>query len=89
MSPRSSKLGVPARELRDADLKRELKHMWRTREATVLHGGQQAIATHTHRMIELELEFIYRFPKETVASAGRTRRGSRARSGQSSGKRRG
>jgi hypothetical protein len=53
----------------------------------VLHGGQQAIATHTHRMIELELEFIYRFPEETVASPARTRRGSRARSGQPSGKR--
>jgi hypothetical protein len=83
------KLGVPARELNDADLKRQMRYMWKTREATVVHGGQQAIATHTHRMIELELEFIYRFPKETEASPSRTRRGSRARSGQSSGKRRG
>ena len=89
MSPRSMKLGVPARELSDADLKRQMRHMWKTREATVLHGGQQAIATHTHRMIELELEFIYRFSEETEASPSRTRRGSRARSGQSSGKRRG
>jgi hypothetical protein len=87
VSPRSTKLGVPARELSDKDLKRELRYMWHTREATVLHGGQQAIATHTHRMIELELEFIYRFPQETVASPARTRRGSRARSGQPSGKR--
>lgn len=89
MSPRSTKLGVPARELSDQDLDREMRHMWQTREATVLTGGQQSIATHTHRMIELELEFIYRFPQETVASPSRTRRGSRARSGQSSGKRRG
>ena len=88
MSPRSMKLGVPARELSDADLERQMRYMWQTREATVLQGGQQAIATHTHRMIELELEFIYRFPQETGASPARTRRGSRARSGQSSGKRR-
>lgn len=81
------KLGVPARELSDADLKRQMRYMWQTREATVLNGGQQAIATHTHRMIELELEFIYRFPEETRASPGRTRRGSRERSGQSRGKR--
>ena len=88
MSPRSMKLGVPARELSDPDLKRQMRYMWKTREATILHGGQQAIATHTHRMIELELEFIYRFPKETEASPSRTRRGSRARSGQPKGKRR-
>ena len=87
MSARSTKLGVPARELSDEDVKRELRYMWHTREATVLHGGQQAIATHTHRMIELELEFIYRFPQESEASPARTRRGSRARSGQPSGKR--
>jgi hypothetical protein len=87
VSPRSTKLGVPARELSDEDLKREMRYMWHTREATVLHGGQQAIATHTHRMIELELEYIYRFPQETQAAPGRTRRGSRARSGQTSGKR--
>ncbi|MGH2794924.1 MAG: DUF6158 family protein [Actinomycetota bacterium] len=87
MSPRSRKLGVPARELSDADLKRELRYMWHTREATVLHSGQQAIATHTHRMLELELEFIYRFPEETRASPARTRLGSRARSGQPRGKR--
>ena len=87
MSPRSTKLGYPARELTDQDLKRELRHMWHTRESVVSQGSQQAIATHTLRMIELELEFIFRFPKETAAAPGRTRRGSRARSGQSSGKR--
>ena len=87
MSTRSRKLGVPARELSDEDLKRELRYMWHTREGTVLHGGQQSIATHTHRMIELELEFIYRFPKQTATSPARTRRGSRARSGQTNGKR--
>lgn len=87
MSPRSTKLGLPARELNDEDLEREMRYMWHTREATVLHGGQQAIGTHTHRMIELELEFIYRFPKQTATSPARTRRGSRARSGQPSGKR--
>ena len=87
MSPRSTKLGFPARELTDQDLERELRYMWHTRESVVSKGSQQAIATHTYRMIELELEFIYRFPNETATAPGRTRRGSRARSGQSSGKR--
>jgi len=83
------KLGVTARKLSDQALKRQLRTMWRTREDTVLHGGAHAIATHTHRMLELEYEYISRFQSETTPTPARTRRGSRARSGQSSGRRSG
>lgn len=81
------KLGVSARDLSDDALKRELRQMWRTREETILHGSAHAISTHTSRMLALEHELIARFPRETEASASRTRRGSRARSGQSAGRR--
>lgn len=82
------KLGIAAKELADDALKRELRTMWRTREETVMHGGQHAIAAHTHRMLELEYEFIARFPQETMPTPMRTRRGSRAGSGQTTGRRR-
>ena len=81
------KLGVPARNLDDASLKRELRQMWRTREETIFHGSSHAMAIHTHRMLELEHEFIARFPGETAPDPSRTRRGSRARSGQPRGRR--
>jgi hypothetical protein len=80
------KLGVAARDLDDDSLRRELAQMWRTREETILNGSMHAIATHTSRMLELEHELIARFPQETEPEAGRTRRGSRARSGQPAGR---
>lgn len=81
------KMGVAGRDLDDDALRRELSQMWRTREETILHGSAHAIAAHTSRMLELEHELIARFPKETEPEAGRTRRGSRARSGQPVGSR--
>jgi len=80
------KLGVTARTLTDQALKRQLRTMWRTREETVIHGGSHAIAAHTHRMLELEYEYISRFQHETTPAPARTRRGSRARSGQPKGR---
>ena len=82
-----SKMGVAPRDLTDAALKRELRHLWRTREETILTGSSQAIATHTRRMLELEDELINRFPHETEPAPSRTRRGSRALSGQPVGRR--
>jgi len=73
------KLGIPARDLRDADLERELHHLWRTRQETILHGSANAIRAHTDRMLELEHEYIARFPRKTQAAEARTRRGARAR----------
>jgi uncharacterized protein DUF6158 len=80
------KLGISARELSDDDLRRQLRTMWRTREETVLHGGSHSLAAHTHRMLELEYEYISRFQTETAPAPGRTRRGSRRRSGQRAGR---
>lgn len=80
------KLGVPARDLSDEALRRELRHMWRTREETILRGSAHAIATHTSRMLTLEHEYIARFPAETEPADTRTRRGSRARDGQPGGR---
>ena len=82
-----AKLGVAPRELTDVALKRELRHLWRTREETVLTGSSQAIATHTRRMLELEDEYVTRFPQETEPAPQRTRRGSREMSGQPAGRR--
>lgn len=59
------KFGIPARDLRDANLERELRHLWRTREDTVLHGTAHAIRAHTDRMMQLEHEYIARFPRKT------------------------
>jgi hypothetical protein len=78
----SRKFGIPARDLRDPDLERELRHLWRTREETVLSGTAHAIRTHTDRMLELEHEYVARFPRKTRPAARRTRRGSRAEGGQ-------
>lgn len=83
-----AKLGVAPHDLSDAALKRELRHLWATREETIFKGSSHAIATHTRRMLELEDELISRFPNETEPAPGRTRRGSRERSGQPVGRRR-
>lgn len=85
----NGKFGVSARDLTDDDLKRELGQLWRTREETIMRGSAHAIARHTSRMLELEHELIARFPRETEPDASRTRRGSRARSGQPAGRRQG
>lgn len=82
----NGKFGVSARDLNDDALKRELSRLWRTREETIMRGSAHAIATHTSRMLELEHELIARFPRETEPAASRTRRGSRARSGQPVGR---
>lgn len=82
-----TKLGVAPRGLSDSALKRELRQLWRTREETIMTGSSAAIATHTRRMLELEDELIARFPEETEPAPARTRRGSRALSGQPTGRR--
>ncbi len=39
--------GVPARELKDEALERELQHLHETRHDTFLHGSDEALAFHT------------------------------------------
>jgi len=55
------KLGVVAKNLREAALKRQLYTLWDTRRDSILHGGAHAIAARTHPMLKVESEFIARF----------------------------
>ncbi|MCW2667471.1 MAG: hypothetical protein JWN57_2433 [Frankiales bacterium] len=55
-------LGVPAAELSDAELERELAITHERRHETFLRGTAHALSTHTRRMFELELEYLARFP---------------------------
>lgn len=71
--------GVPAGELDDDDLYRELRHLHETRHETFLHGTDEALANHTQRMAELEQEYLRRHPERSV-DPERTRAGTRARS---------
>jgi len=80
MAARAS--GIPAEQLDDDDLKRELHHLYETREDTFFHGSGDAFQIHTERMLELEQEYALRHPQETKADPARTRTGSRARAHQ-------
>jgi hypothetical protein len=70
--------GVPAGQLDDADLDRELAHLHETRNDTFLHGSAQALDHHTQRMAELEDEYLRRHPERDV-DPERLRAGARAR----------
>ena len=77
-----SETGVPAEQLDDQDLRRELQHLHDTRHQTLLSGSETALQVHTERMLELEREFLRRFPAESAPDPQRTRAGSRANAGQ-------
>jgi hypothetical protein len=62
-------LGVPAEQLSDEDLTRELKHTHAKRNDTFISGSAHALATHTRRMHELELEYLRRFPDRVTEDA--------------------
>ena len=74
--------GIPASQLEDDDLKRELHHLYETREDTFFNGTGDAFVIHTERMLELEQEYAQRRPDETRADPARTREGARARARQ-------
>jgi hypothetical protein len=71
-------VGVPATELSDEDLERELAQLHRTREDTFHRGSPQALDRHTTRMAELEVEYLRRFPDREV-DPERLRSGARRR----------
>ena len=73
--------GVPADQLTDEALERELRHLHETRHDTFLHGSEDALAFHTLRTAELEEDYLRRNP-DRVIDARRTRHGSRELSGQ-------
>jgi hypothetical protein len=70
-------VGIDASRLSDEDLRRELKRVHETRYETLTNGSAAALETHTRRMLELEKEFLARFPIETAPDPRRTRAGSR------------
>jgi hypothetical protein len=70
--------GVPASELPDDDLLRELASVHRTRHETVRHGSDQALDHHNARMAELEDEYVRRFPEREI-DPQRLTEGARAR----------
>jgi len=74
--------GVPPSSLPDDDLVREVTHLHDTRHETFLHGSEDALEVHTARMLELEAEFLRRFPEKVLPDALRTRAGSRHAAGQ-------
>jgi len=76
--------GVPADQLTDQALERELQHLHHTRHDTFLHGSEDALALHTSRTTELEQDYLRRNP-DRVIDARRTRHGSRELSGQDVG----
>jgi hypothetical protein len=78
----TDKLGLPARQLSDDALERELRYLHQTREETFFNGSRQALLNHTERMLELEREYTSRFPKETEPDPRRTRKGARQQAGQ-------
>jgi hypothetical protein len=62
--------GRPARDLSDAELEQQGKQAHDTRNWVFLHGTAAQFATHTARMLELEQEYLRRYPKRTWQGSG-------------------
>lgn len=73
--------GVPAPELSEDDLLRELEQLHETRMNTLRHGSDAALENSTRRIDELEQEYLRRFPQREV-DTDRLRSGARERTGQ-------
>jgi hypothetical protein len=70
--------GVPAADLNDDDLVRELASVHRTRHDALRHGSAHALEHHSVRMDQLEAEYLTRRPEREV-EPGRERAGARQR----------
>ncbi|WP_344075967.1 DUF6158 family protein [Luedemannella helvata] len=79
--PAATDGGIPAEQLDELDLRRELEQLHRTRNDTFLHGSDQALQRHTERTAELEAEYLRRHPEREV-DEDRLRSGARSRDGQ-------
>ena len=66
LQPATGAQGVPAADLADKDLLRELGSVHRTRDDTLRHGSDEALETHTTRSSELEAEYLRRFPGREI-----------------------
>ena len=82
----AGKFGLDPHRLDDAALERELRYLYATREETSFHGTRQALPNPTERLLQLDREYVGRFPERTKADALRTRKGSRSQAGQPTGR---
>lgn len=62
--------GVPASELSDEELESQGKSAHESRNWVFLHGSAEQFAHHTSRMLELEREYLRRYPKRTWQGSG-------------------
>jgi hypothetical protein len=62
-------LGVDPAELSAEDLLRELHTLHTTRHATLRHGSDDALSNHNRRLVELESEYLRRYPQREVDPA--------------------
>jgi Family of unknown function (DUF6158) len=62
--------GRPASELSDEELETQGKQLHDSRNWMFLHGTAAQFETHTKRMLELEQEYLRRFPKRTWQGSG-------------------
>ena len=62
--------GRPATELSDEELETQGKQLHDSRNWMFLHGSAAQFETHTTRMLELEQEYLQRFPKRTWQGSG-------------------
>lgn len=69
--------GLPAGELSNEDLDREVSRLHDTRHETFLNGSSDALKAHTERMLELEAEYLRRFPDRAQPDPLRVRETSR------------
>jgi hypothetical protein len=66
--------GRPAAELSDEELATQGKQLHDSRNWVFLHGSAAQFETHTARMLELEQEYLRRFPKRTWQGIAETER---------------
>jgi hypothetical protein len=64
-----SHTGVDPSTLDVEDLLRELRSLHDTRHDTLRHGSDDAVENHNRRMLELEKEYLRRFPQREVDPA--------------------
>jgi hypothetical protein len=74
--------GHPATDLSDEDLDREVTRLHETRHETFLKGSSAALKAHTERMLELESEYLIRFPDRAQPDPRRVRETSREMDGR-------
>ena len=65
-----SEPGIPAADLSEDDLARELAHLHETRADIFLHAPTAALVNHSQRTAELEAEYLRRHPEREIRERG-------------------